>query len=163
MSIAVYAGSFDPPTLGHVDVIQRVLPLFEELHLVVAVNSEKKGLFLPEERVALLEEIFNDGGKIPGNLKIVATPGLIVNYCREVGAKVLIRGIRAVSDFEKEFQISCTNKILAPEIESLHIMTERRYSFVSSSLIKEVALHHDDLSEFVPKNVEKKLLEKIRS
>lgn len=159
---AVYAGSFDPMTLGHLDVIQRVAPLFDKLYLLVARNSTKTSLFDVEERKALLEANVSD--LLPkGSYEIEDYEGLTVNYCEEKKAKVLIRGIRALSDFEKEFQMATMNRHLNRSVESLHVMTDEKYFFVSSSLVKEIAAHGGPLSHLVPKNVEEALKKKYRS
>jgi len=159
---AVYAGSFDPITLGHLDVIQRVSPLFDKLYLLVARNSTKTSLFDATERKALLEA--NLSGLLrKDSYEIEDYEGLTVNYCEEKNAKVLIRGIRALSDFEKEFQIATMNRHLNRSIESLHVMTDEKYFFVSSSLVKEIAAYGGPLSHLVPKNVEEALREKFRS
>ncbi len=159
--IAVYAGSFDPPTLGHLDVIQRVQPLFDKIYLVVADNSRKHTLFSSSERVELLEGAADE--ILPkGSFEIRLHQGLIVNLCKDVGAKVLIRGLRALSDFENEFQMATMNRRLDSSIETLHIMTDEKFFFVSSSLVKELAYNEGSLKELVPTNVLKALLKKVK-
>jgi pantetheine-phosphate adenylyltransferase len=149
---AVYAGSFDPPTLGHIDIVKRVQPLFDRIHLVVAKNQRKSGMFSPEERADLFREALK--GRVPeGSVQVDVHDGLLVDYCHLHNANVLIRGLRVVSDFEVELQMASMNRHLAPGIETLHIMTDEKYSFVSSSLIKELAFFRSDLSEWVPENV----------
>lgn len=160
--MAVYAGSFDPPTNGHLDIIRRVSPLFDKLHLVVAENNRKNTLFTAAERVALLKEALK-GDVSEANSIVTSHQGLVVEYCREHGAQVLIRGLRAISDFESEFQMATMNRRLGPEIETLLVMTDEKYFFVSSSLIKEVFMHGGDLRRLVPSNVEKALVKKCRS
>jgi pantetheine-phosphate adenylyltransferase len=156
---AVYAGSFDPPTNGHLDVLRRVAPLFDKIHLVVASNSGKNSLFRSEERIALLKEAIAEA--LPGlSIEITSWDGLVVDYCKKVEARVLIRGLRALSDFENEFQMATMNRHLNPQIETLHIMTGEKFFFISSSLIKEVARFGGNLTELVPKNVEKALKKK---
>jgi len=147
--LAVYAGSFDPLTLGHLDIARRVSALFEELHLVVAVNPKKAALFSTDEKLAMLEASVKD---LRPQCKIVirAHEGLIVNYCKNIGSQVLIRGLRALSDFESEFQMATMNRHLNGAIETLHIMTDEKYFFLSSSLVKELAQWDVDLNELVP-------------
>jgi len=153
---AVYAGSFDPPTSGHLDVIRRVQPLFDRLHLVVAVNGAKHSLFSAEERVELLRESVAE--VLPrGSFEVPAPHGLIVDFCRDRGIHCLIRGLRAVSDFEKEFQMAAMNRRLDSSIETLHVMTDESFFFVSSSLVKELAHHRAPLKGLVPRPVLKAL------
>ena len=154
--IAVYAGSFDPLTNGHLDVIRRVQPLFDQLHLVVAVNANKKSVFTPKERVALIQKSVED--LLPKDSFVInAFDGLIVDYCKKHKVRVLIRGLRAVSDFEKEFQMASMNRRLDSDIETLHVMTDERYFFLSSSIVKEIAYHKGPLEELVPAPVAKAL------
>ncbi len=160
-SIAVYAGSFDPPTNGHIDVVLRMQPLFEKIYLVVAENSRKNTLFTSEERVELLINALAE--KLPlGSFEVRTYSGLIVDFCKEIGANILIRGIRAVSDFENEFQMATMNRKLNPDIETLHVMTDERYFFLSSSLVKELARHERALLDLVPQNVLEALQKKAR-
>lgn len=154
--IAVYAGSFDPPTNGHLDVILRVQPLFDKIYLLVASNSRKKTLFTAEERVELLIGALAE--RIPlGSFEVRSCSGLVVDFCREIGAKVLIRGLRALSDFENEFSMATMNRRLDPGIETLHVMTDEKYFFLSSSLVKELSRHKTDLQGLVPDNVSEAL------
>ncbi len=148
--VAVYAGSFDPPTLGHMDIVKRAAPLFDTLYVLVAYNTTKNQLFSVDERVAMLKKSCIEQ-KL--NVKIASHQGLVVNFCDSVGARILIRGIRAVSDFEKEFQIATMNRHLNNQIESLHIMTDEKYFYLSSSLVKEVAMMGTDMSKLVPNTV----------
>lgn len=158
---AVYAGSFDPPTNGHIDVIRRVQPNFDKLFLVVAENPRKKTLFTTQERIDLLKEALK--GVLPeGSFQVESSDGLIVDYCRKVKAKILIRGLRAISDFEAEFQMATMNRRLGKDIETLLVVTDEKYLFVSSSLIKEVAYHRGELDGLVPDNVKKALEQKCR-
>lgn len=157
---AVYAGSFDPPTSGHLDVICRVQPLFDKLFLVVADNLRKQALFSADERIKLLHDALSK--RLPKNsFEVKPHNGLVVEFCQKVGAHVLIRGIRAVSDFESEFQMATMNRRLDPTIETLHVMTDERHFFVSSSLVKELAMHGAPLEELVPPNVLKALKKKV--
>ncbi|MBS1984895.1 MAG: pantetheine-phosphate adenylyltransferase [Bdellovibrionales bacterium] len=158
---AVYAGSFDPPTNGHLDIIRRVQPRFGKLYLVIAENARKQALFSTAERMALLQEALKD---LPvGSVEVRTHDGLIVDFCRQVKSTVLIRGLRAISDFEGEFQMATMNRRLDHDIETFLIMTDEKYFFVSSSLVKEVAAHGGDLTGLVTPQVEKALVKKCRS
>jgi pantetheine-phosphate adenylyltransferase len=147
--IAVYPGSFDPPTNGHLDVIRRAAKLAGTLYVAVATNTSKEPLFTVEERVALLEQIT---AAIP-HVKVDSFDGLLVGYARQVGASAIFRGLRAVSDFEYEFQMALTNRQLDAEVETLFLMPSQDYSYLSSNMIKEVARLGGDLSPFVPPEV----------
>ncbi|MDG5470179.1 pantetheine-phosphate adenylyltransferase [Jeotgalibacillus sp. ET6] len=155
-SRAVCPGSFDPITYGHLDIISRGAKVFDELRIVVLNNSSKKPAFSVEERIQLIKEVT---AHIP-NIKVDSYQGLLVNYAREVEANVIIRGLRAVSDFEYEMQITSMNRVLHEELETFFIMTNNQYSFLSSSIVKEVAKYGGDISELVPPQVEKALQQK---
>jgi pantetheine-phosphate adenylyltransferase len=142
---AVYPGSFDPPTLGHLDVIQRALNIFGELTILVAESSKKTSLFTASERKDLLENILR-GKKV----HVETSKGLTVDYVKKAGAKVIIRGLRAISDFEYELQMATMNRKLEPTIETLVIMTGEEFSYISSNTVKEVAMHGGDISKVVP-------------
>ncbi|KIL50360.1 phosphopantetheine adenylyltransferase [Jeotgalibacillus alimentarius] len=153
---AVCPGSFDPITLGHLDIISRGAKNFDELHIVVLNNSSKKPAFSVEERMDLIRSVTKD---LP-NIKVDSYQGLLVDYAREVGANVIIRGLRAVSDFEYEMQITSMNRVLHNDLETFFIMTNNQYSFLSSSIVKEVARYGGDISELVPPEVEEALRQK---
>lgn len=155
---ALYPGSFDPATLGHLDLIRRGASLFGALTVGVAVNPQKNPLFSPQERVAMLEA---EARGIPG-VAVVSFQGLVVDYCRKHGFEVILRGVRTVSDFEAEYQMALTNRLLAPEIETVFVMPNEKYSYVSSRLIKEILESGGDASAFLPAAVEKELRERIR-
>ncbi|MDH7600919.1 MAG: pantetheine-phosphate adenylyltransferase [Armatimonadota bacterium] len=158
MMIAIYPGSFDPVTCGHLDIIERATGVFDHVIVAVARNLEKQPLFTVEERMELLRQAC-------GHLKNVSVDcfdGLTVDYAREKGAKVLIRSLRAVSDFEYELQMALMNKRLNPDVETLFMMTSAEYSFLSSSLVKELAYLGTSVNGLVPKCVEEKLLAKLR-
>ncbi|UXH45525.1 pantetheine-phosphate adenylyltransferase [Rossellomorea vietnamensis] len=157
-SIAVCPGSFDPITYGHLDIITRGAKVFDEMHVVVLNNSSKKPLFSVEERIELIREVTRD---IP-NVVVDSFQGLLVDYAKSVNAKAIIRGLRAVSDFEYEMQITSMNRVLDDEIETFFIMTNNQYSFLSSSIVKEVAKYGGDISELVPKRVEESLKTKYQ-
>jgi pantetheine-phosphate adenylyltransferase len=158
---AVYAGSFDPPTLGHLDVILRVAPLFAKLHLVVAANPNKKSLFTADERIQLLNQSVSTHLE-KQKFEVHKCDELLVNFCTKLKVQYLIRGMRALSDFEKEFQMASMNRHLNSKIETLHIMTDEKYFFISSSLIKEVAKFGGDLSQLVTPEVSKAIKKKFK-
>ncbi len=155
--IAVYAGSFDPPTNGHLDIIRRAAGLFDLLVVAVAKNPRKSGVFGVEERVELLREVVGDDVRI----EVDVIEGLLVDYARRRGAVAVIRGLRAVADFDFEFQMACMNHHLAPGVETVFLMTSQEHLFVSSSLVKEVASFGGDVTRFVPPPVLPKLLERL--
>ena len=157
MTKAVFPGSFDPPTNGHLNIIKRAAELFDEVDVVIAVNSDKKYLFSEEERLSMLSEIV----KAFKNVKVHSWNGLIGEYAEKSGSKVLLRGIRNVSDFSYEFDLSLLNHKLNNSIETLFIPTEQKYLLMKSSSIKELAKYHGDISGMVPPCVEKKLKEKF--
>lgn len=156
-SIAVCPGSFDPITNGHLDIIRRGAKVFDEIYVCVLTNSSKQSLFSMEERLELIESVTKE---LP-NVKVDSYRGLLVDYAKEVNASAIIRGLRAVSDFEYEMQITSMNRVLDEEIETFFIMTNNQYSFLSSSIVKEVAKHKGDISELVPQEVEIALREKF--
>jgi pantetheine-phosphate adenylyltransferase len=150
MTKAAFSGSFDPPTFGHLNLIGRSSALFEELTVVVAENRRKKSLFSLEERISMVCELV----KPWNNVSVESSPALTVDFMRERGIKVLVRGIRGGGDFPYEFELSLWNKTLAPEIETLFLIAEPRFSLVSSSAVKELAAFRRDLSGYVPPLVE---------
>lgn len=155
--IAVCPGSFDPFTYGHLDIITRASKIFDVVYISILNNSSKKPLFTVEERVKLIKEVTKH---LP-NVKVDFFNGLLVEYAESVGAAVIIRGLRAVTDFEYEMQITSMNKYLNANIETLFIMTKNQYSFLSSSIVKEAAKYHGDVSGLVPPEVEEALKEKF--
>lgn len=157
MKRAIYAGSFDPVTNGHLDVIERAARLCDEVIIAVAFNPEKRGLFTPDERVALLRSVTNH----LTNVRVTSFHGLLVEFARQQQASAVIRGIRAVSDFEFEFQMALMNRRLSPTLETLFLMPKEEYSYVSSRLVKEVASLGGDVSHFVPPVVAGALREKF--
>jgi pantetheine-phosphate adenylyltransferase len=154
---AIYAGSFDPVTNGHLDVIERAAKLCDEVVVAVAFNPEKRGLFTPDERVALLNKAVA-GIK---NVRVTSFHGLLVEFARNAGASAVIRGLRAVSDFEFEFQMALMNRRLEPRLETLFLMPKEEYSYVSSRLVKEVASLGGDVTHFVPLVVANALADKF--
>jgi len=156
---AVYPGSFDPITNGHVDIIRRGLEIFEQILVAVLENPKKKSLFSTKERVAMIQEIFSDCK----NVEVKAFHGLLVDFAKKNDAKMIIRGLRAISDFEYEFQMALMNRKLDPEIETLFMMPSLNYSFLSSRLVKEVSMLGGCLEGLVPTEVEKNLKNKQKS
>ncbi len=156
-SIAVYPGSFDPITNGHVDLIQRGLKIFDEIIVAVAVNQYKSSLFTIEERREMIGECLKDMGKVT----IDTFDGLLVDYVHRQKARVILRGLRAVTDFEYEFQLAMMNRRLEPEIETVFLMTGLRWVFLSSTIIKEAARHGGNIEGMVPEIVRLKLREKF--
>ncbi|HEY4553943.1 MAG TPA: pantetheine-phosphate adenylyltransferase [Bacillaceae bacterium] len=156
-SIAVCPGSFDPVTYGHLDIIRRAAKVFDEVYVVVLSNSSKKPLFSVEERTDLISQVTRE----IRNVKVDSFNGLLVEYAKSVQANAIIRGLRAVSDFEYEMQITSMNRVLNEDIETFFIMTNNQYSFLSSSIVKEVAKYDGNISELVPPEVEKALKNKF--
>ncbi|KML06340.1 pantetheine-phosphate adenylyltransferase [Rossellomorea marisflavi] len=152
-NIAVCPGSFDPITYGHLDIITRGAKVFDKVHVVVLSNSSKQPLFSVEERLELIRQ---STAHLP-NVEVASFQGLLVDYAKKVHASAIIRGLRAVSDFEYEMQITSMNRVLEDEIETFFIMTNNQYSFLSSSIVKEVSKYGADISELVPKPVEEAL------
>ena len=148
-AIAVCPGSFDPITYGHLDIIKRGAKVFDQLNVVVLNNSAKQPLFSVDERIELIKEVTKD----ISNVKVDSFQGLLVDYAKSVNANAIIRGLRAVSDFEYEMQITSMNRVLSDDIETFFIMTNNQYSFLSSSIVKEVSKYDGDISELVPKIV----------
>ncbi|HZG71596.1 MAG TPA: pantetheine-phosphate adenylyltransferase [Chondromyces sp.] len=155
-SIAVCPGSFDPITNGHLDIIQRGAKVFDKVYVSVLYNSSKQALFTVEERKELIREVTSH---IP-NVVIDSFNGLLIEYAHSVGANAILRGLRAVSDFEYEMQITSMNRVLDERIETFFMMTNSQYSFLSSSIVKEVARYSGDISGLVPPAVEKALKRK---
>lgn len=156
MRIAVYPGTFDPVTNGHLDILFRAVGLFDKVIIAVADASNKDTLFSLEER----QELLRSATKEIAGIEVSSFDGLTVDFAREYGAVALIRGLRAISDFEYEFQLALMNKKLAPDIETVFLMTKSEYSFISSSAIKWAASLKGSIAEFVPPNVETALKEK---
>ena len=157
--VAVYPGSFDPPTLGHLNIIERGQKIFDRLIVAVAVNSSKKSLFSTQERTDLLKEIFKNQKRIEVDS---FQDRLLIEYVRSKKAQVILRGLRTVQDYEYEFQMALANKQLAPGVETMFMMTESPYSYISSSLIKEIILLGGSGGGMVPPLVEKALKGKKR-
>jgi len=159
MSIAVYPGSFDPITLGHLNIIRRAAAVFDELLVCVVVNSDKRPLFSCEERVDFIERTVTS---YP-NVKVESSEELLVTYMRDRGANVIIKGLRAVSDFEWEFQLALINRKLNPGIETLFMPSSEEYTYLSSSVVKEMARYGADLNTFVPSEIIEEVIRKVKS
>jgi len=155
---AIYPGSFDPVTYGHLDVIKRAASLFDALDVIVMHNPNTTSFFSIEERIAMLKKVTKD---LP-NVVVHTRKGLAVDAARDFGANVLIRGIRAVMDFEYELQQATANMILANDIETVFLLTKPEYSFLSSSAVKQIALNGGDLSKFVPPEIKDDILSKFK-
>lgn len=150
---AIYPGTFDPITNGHLDIIERATALFDDIIVVVARNSAKTPMFSEEERVAMISESLTPYSCV----RVDLLHGLTVDYAVQKGACAIIRGLRAVTDFEYEFQIALMNRKLAPMVSTVFLMPHERYTYLSSSIIREVARHEQDVSEFVPPAVSERL------
>ena len=156
-NIAIYPGTFDPITNGHIDVIERASELFDKVYVVIAINTHKVTLFSEEDRILMAKESLN---YLP-NIIIESFHGLTVDYAKQVNANTIIRGIRAVSDFEYEFQIALMNRKIQPEIQTIFLLPNEKYTYLNSSIIREIAKYGQDVSNFVPKIVQDKLKEKF--
>lgn len=157
MRTAIYPGSFDPVTFGHIDIIKRALKLFDRLIIVVLTHYEKKPLFSVDERVDMLKE-----ATAGLDVEIDRYDGLTVDYTKKRRCSTIIRSLRAVSDFDYEFQMAVMNRTLSPDIETVFLMTEKDYFFLNSSIVKELSEHRADISHLVPEHVAKMLVKKFR-
>ncbi len=156
-SIAVYPGSFDPITNGHVDIICRSSKIFDKVIVAVAKNYQKKHLFSPEERVDIIRDVFTDNDKVV----VMTFEGLLVNFLDEIEVKVIIRGLRAISDFEFEFQLAQINRKLNRKVDTIYMMASEENLYISSGIVKEIAMLNGDVSKLVPAYVQKLLSEKF--
>lgn len=155
---AVYPGSFDPITNGHVDIINRGLKIFDKILVAVLENPKKTPLFTTKERISMIRKVFSD----QKNIEVKAFKGLLVEFVKKNEAKIVIRGLRAISDFEYEFQMALMNRKLNPEIETFFMMPNVSYTFLSSKLVKEIFMLGGCLKDLVPVHVEKELREKFK-
>lgn len=146
MKKAIYPGSFDPPTLGHIDIIERSSKIVDELVVGVLNNSSKNSLFSLEERVSMIKEMTDS---MP-NVTVGSFDGLLVDYMKEINATIIVRGLRAVTDFEYELQIAQTNHVESPDVETIFLTTSLQYSYLSSTIVKEFASYGGDITKFVP-------------
>ncbi len=154
-SLAVYPGTFDPITMGHLDIIDRALNLFDRVIIAIAINPGKKPLFSLEERVEMVKQCFPDDYS---RIEVDTVSGLLIEYAAAKGAKAVIRGLRAVSDFDYEFQLALMNKKLEREVDTIFLMPGFRWIYISSSIIKDAARHGGDICELVPDHVNQRLL-----
>lgn len=157
MKTAIYPGSFDPVTLGHQDMIKRSSQIFDKVIVGVLINSAKSPLFSVEERVKMLEDV-TEG--LP-NVEIKSFNGLLIDFVRQNDANVIVRGLRAITDFEYELQLAQMNRVIAPEIDTLFLTTNLRYAYLSSSMVKEVARYGGDISEFLDPSVSEEVRKKF--
>lgn len=154
----LYPGSFDPITCGHVDIVRRLTRHYSKIHIAVLANPHKSVWFSAEERVCMIRESLRG---IRG-VEVSSYKGLLVDYARKLGVKLMVRGLRAISDFDNEFKMSLANKDLAPDVETIFMITDKRYAFLSSSLVKEISLYGGNLATFVPSPVRKALRAKVK-
>ena len=158
MKIALYPGSFDPITNGHLDIIERALKIFDKLYIVISVNPEKKTLFTASERQDILEEVLKKHPQI----EIIINQVLTVQKAKEMNATHIVRGLRALTDFDYEFQLTNANRVLDKSIDTIFFMTDNQHAFLSSSAVKEIAQFGGDISAFLPPYAAKKMLEKMK-
>ena len=157
MRIAVYPGSFDPVTLGHMDIIERTSEMFDKVIIGVLNNNVKTPLFSVKERVNMLKEVT---AHLP-NVEVQSFEGLLVDFLRRNDAQVIVRGLRAVTDFEYELQMAQTNRVMAPEIDTIFLTTNLKYSYLSSSIVKEIAFYDGQISQFLAPEVEERVRAKV--
>ena len=153
MKIAVFPGSFDPITIGHVDIVKRSIPLFDKIIVAIGVNTQKKYLFSLEQRTEWIKAVFKDCPTI----EVSSYNGLTINYCKEIGAQYLLRGIRSASDFEYEKTIAHLNHTMDAQIETILMLSPPEYSSISSTIVREIILGKGDVSKFVPKEIARDL------
>jgi len=157
MKRVIYPGTFDPVTYGHLDIVKRAVELFDEIIVTVAINPTKNQLFSTEERVMMLKESLKDYDRV----KVDSFDGLLVEHAKQVGATGIIRGLRQISDFEFEFQMALMNRKLAPDISTIFLMPHEKYTYLNSTVIRNLASLHADVSDFVPPNVHEALKKKF--
>ena len=155
----LYPGSFDPPTYGHLDIMKRAASLFDQIEVVIADNPRKSYFFSAQERMAMITEMVADWP----NVNVTIWHGLVVKYAEKIGARLILRGVRALADFDYEFELSMMNRALYPRIETIFLPTDQKYFVLRSSAIKEVALFGGDISEMVPPVVAKALRERVKA
>jgi pantetheine-phosphate adenylyltransferase len=155
--LAVYAGSFDPPTTGHLDLIERASALFSDVIVGIGRHPTRNPLFTVDERIELVAKI----SKHLPNVRVESFDGLLIDYCRDVGARVIVRGLRAATDFEYELQIAHANADLYPEVDTIFLPTRTKNGFISASLVREIASHNGDVSRYAPAAVQEALKAKF--
>ena len=156
-TLAVYAGSFDPVTLGHLDLIDRASKLFDEVVVAIGVHATRKPLFTFDERLALLQGVVTPYN----NVRVDQFDGLLIHYCKRIGARVIVRGLRAATDFEYELQIAHANADMEPQIDTMFLPTRANYGFISASLVREIASHGGNVSHYAPPTVCEALRQKF--
>lgn len=157
MAKAIYPGSFDPITNGHIDIIERTSKMFDKVIVGVLKNSAKEPLFTPSERVEMINDVL---GHLP-NVEVSEFGGLLVDFAHEQNCNILVRGLRVITDFEYELQLAQTNKIIAPDLETVFLSTNLKYSYLSSSIVKEIAAYNGDISHFVREDIAQKVMERL--
>lgn len=158
-SVCVYPGTFDPFTLGHLDILCRAAKIFEHVTVGILINIKKTPVFTVEERIALIEKAAKGAGV--GNFSVLSFGGLLVDFCRDQRAGVIIRGLRAVSDYEYELQIAAMNRRLAPEVDTLCMMTDAKYAYLSSSIVREIGSYGGSLKGMIPPETEEYISERL--
>lgn len=162
MITAIYAGSFDPFTMGHLNILNRAVKMFDEVIIAIGTNTSKKSLFMPEEKLEMIQEVIDDSSL--DNVRVILhTQGLTVDLAKSENATVMLRGLRSLTDMEYEMNIASMNKTQQPDIESVFLMADEQYRFVSSSLIKEIAMFDGNISDMVPENIVKRMKEKYQA
>ncbi len=156
---AIYPGTFDPITYGHIDVVNRAIRLFPSVIVLVARNSSKAPMFSDDERIAMIRDVFRGNRRV----SVDGFDGLLVDYARRAGAGVIIRGLRAVSDFEYEFQMALTNRKLARSVDTVFLVPDERFTYLNSTIVREVALLGGDVSDFVPPSVRRLLKDRVKA
>lgn len=159
MKIAVFPGSFDPITNAHVDIVERGIGLFDKVYVAIGVNSAKKGFFTPDERLAMINEVFSLSGDV---VEVIQFTGLTVDFCKKVGARYILRGMRNVGDFEFEKAIALNNSVLAPGIETVFLVSRSGLSHISSTIIREIVSNNGDVRQLVPEAVAKAINRKSK-
>ena len=159
MKRAIYPGSFDPITNGHLDIIDRATMIFDELIIAITSSTSKKGMFSSSERLSMIESIVKENKKI----KVIIFEGLLIDFAKNYQSNIIIRGLRVLSDFEYEFKMALMNRSLDSNINTLFMMPHEKYTHISSSLVKEVALLGGDVSQYVPQIAQNKLLQKVKN
>lgn len=157
MTKAIYPGSFDPITNGHIDIIERSARMFDKVIVGVLINSSKEPLFTPTERVEMIKGVLAH----LSNVEVLKFDGLLVDFASEQNCNILVRGLRVITDFEYELQLAQTNKVIAPNLETVFLSTSLKYSYLSSSIVKEIAIYNGNISHFVKENIAKKVRERL--
>lgn len=157
MKIAIYPGSFDPMTYGHLDIIERSAKMVDKLYVSVLINRAKNALFSTDERVSMIKKMTSH---IP-NVEVTSFDGLLVDYASQMKASIIVRGLRAVTDFEYELQIAQSNRMVNPDIDTIFLTTSLEYAYLSSTIVKEVASYGGDISKFVPEMIAEKVYQKL--